>query len=346
MALVRQAFACVLCCALVLWGEATAKAEESAADETARTSGTAAPAKNRAKAAKPPPAQRSGPADKEPTPQKPELALPGHRRSGAGRVANTRALRDDSKFADPRSTELTDERAVSPIAPANSLEPPPQADVNQPPPFQNPSTPPAEIPTSTFWTTLPAPKATPPQHAPSETDPATNPDRSSEETSALERDPRAAETPARTEPSQSISEPSPQATSGSPVEAGHGKNPIGTSQTSKSANKSESQLSLSPPTEGQVEPHTTVLDLIRLEIKSRLFYFQSCAAAARHRAGPEIRRLQATWFINADGTIKELKIDGMADAELTTCLIRAGSRPFPVQPGVDLTIPTPIVFVR
>jgi hypothetical protein len=89
-----------------------------------------------------------------------------------------------------------------------------------------------------------------------------------------------------------------------------------------------------------------VLDLIRTEIKGRLPFFQACADGAHRRAGPEVHRLQATWFINADGTIKEFRLDEMPDARLAACLIRAGSRPFPMQPGVDLTIPTPIVFVR
>jgi hypothetical protein len=89
-----------------------------------------------------------------------------------------------------------------------------------------------------------------------------------------------------------------------------------------------------------------MLDLIRAEIKSRLPYFQACADAARRRAGLEIHRLQATWFINADGTIKELRLDAVPDAPLAACLRRAGSRPFPIQPGMELTIPTPIVFVR
>jgi hypothetical protein len=89
-----------------------------------------------------------------------------------------------------------------------------------------------------------------------------------------------------------------------------------------------------------------VFDKIRAEIKSRLPYFQACAAAARRRGSPEVRRVQATWFIAANGTIKELKLEDVPDPRLALCITRMGSQPFPVAPGGELTIPTPIVFVR
>jgi hypothetical protein len=89
-----------------------------------------------------------------------------------------------------------------------------------------------------------------------------------------------------------------------------------------------------------------VLDHIRLEIKGRLPYFQACADAARRRGSQEVRRVQATWTIAADGTIKEMKIDGVPDAQLVACITRMGSHPFEIKPGTELTIPTPIVFVR
>jgi hypothetical protein len=89
-----------------------------------------------------------------------------------------------------------------------------------------------------------------------------------------------------------------------------------------------------------------VLTLIRREIKQRLPYFQACAHAARRRNGMEVHRLQATWAIAADGSIKDMKLDGVSDAQLAACIVRAGSRPFTVQPGIDLVVPTPIVFVR
>ena len=117
------------------------------------------------------------------------------------------------------------------------------------------------------------------------------------------------------------------------------------------ANKSKSEMpEPAPVVEQPSAPEDPVvrdiLDLIRAEIKGRLPYFQACADSARRRGGLEVRRLQATWFINADGTIKEFRLDEAPDAQLAACLIRAGRRPFPIQPGMDLTIPTPIVFVR
>lgn len=89
-----------------------------------------------------------------------------------------------------------------------------------------------------------------------------------------------------------------------------------------------------------------VLDKIRWEIKQRLPYFKACAENARRRTGYEIRRVQATWAIANDGTVRELKVEGVADRQLATCITRVGSRPMAVEPGQPLTIPTPIVFVR
>jgi hypothetical protein len=89
-----------------------------------------------------------------------------------------------------------------------------------------------------------------------------------------------------------------------------------------------------------------VFDQIRGEIKRRLPYFQACADAARRRGSSDVRRVSATWTIAADGAIKEMKVDGVPDPQLATCITRMGSHPFAVQPGTELTIPTPIVFVR
>jgi hypothetical protein len=41
-----------------------------------------------------------------------------------------------------------------------------------------------------------------------------------------------------------------------------------------------------------------------------------------------------------------MKVEGVADPKLATCIARMGGRPFAVRPGTELTIPTPIVFVR
>jgi hypothetical protein len=100
------------------------------------------------------------------------------------------------------------------------------------------------------------------------------------------------------------------------------------------------QTSDEPPAE------VDVLSLIRMEIKQRLPYFEGCARSARRRNGVEIRRMQATWAVAADGSIKSMKVDGIDDPELGACIVRMGSRPFTAHPGADLVIPTPIVFVR
>ena len=93
-------------------------------------------------------------------------------------------------------------------------------------------------------------------------------------------------------------------------------------------------------------PKLDVLDVIRAEIKQRLPYFQACVKLARRRTDTEVPRLEATWAIRADGSVKELKIEGVSDPELVACITRAGSRPFATQPGTDLVVPTPILFVR
>jgi hypothetical protein len=94
------------------------------------------------------------------------------------------------------------------------------------------------------------------------------------------------------------------------------------------------------------EPEGDALTLIRMEIKQRLPYFQACAIAAKRRSGLVVRRLQTTWTVAADGSIKDLAIVGVNDPELEACIVHAGSRPFSVRPGADLVIPAPIVFGR
>gem|GEM_PF-4123147 len=89
-----------------------------------------------------------------------------------------------------------------------------------------------------------------------------------------------------------------------------------------------------------------VFDQIRREIKARLPYFQACANAARRRGSPDVRRLMATWSIATDGAITQLNLEGVSDPRLATCITRMGSHPLSVKPGMELTIPTPIVFVR
>lgn len=118
--------------------------------------------------------------------------------------------------------------------------------------------------------------------------------------------------------------------------------PATTSATAASASMAPSE----PDTTGPGVLDVEALDRIRLEIKARLPYFQACADASRRRGGPEVRRLQAVWTIGPDGSIRDLKVENVDDAQLVGCITRMGGRPFAVKPGADLTIPTPIVFVR
>ena len=65
---------------------------------------------------------------------------------------------------------------------------------------------------------------------------------------------------------------------------------------------------------------------------------------ARRRTGQDIRRLQATWFINADRTIKDLKIEGVPDAQLAAYLNSADSRPSTYAFGISRAIITPSIL--
>jgi hypothetical protein len=85
---------------------------------------------------------------------------------------------------------------------------------------------------------------------------------------------------------------------------------------------------------------------IRMEIRRRLSLFHACADAARRRGVADVRRLDPTWTIAPDGSIKAMKLENVMDLEMTACLARTGSRRFPVAPGMELTVSVPIVFVR
>jgi hypothetical protein len=98
--------------------------------------------------------------------------------------------------------------------------------------------------------------------------------------------------------------------------------------------------------EPDVVVQNDALEQIRIEMKQRLAFFQVCAVAARRRGVPDVRRVQATWSVAADGTITTMKLDGVTDPKLATCITRIASRPFRSHPGIDITIPTPIVFVH
>jgi hypothetical protein len=85
---------------------------------------------------------------------------------------------------------------------------------------------------------------------------------------------------------------------------------------------------------------------IRMEIRQRLVFFRWCAEAAKRRGVADVRRLSVTWSIAADGSIRAMKLEGVMDPEMAACLARVGSRRFPIEPGTDLTVPVPIVFVK
>ena len=316
----RTGSACVALWALALpvaaagWARAEDRANEGAEDNASRTSVTAAPAKDRTIEYDKHLARRARPAAKKTPPPGPiaseSVRLPGHTRKETGRVADPSALHGDSRIADANATEPADERVVHPIPPVNTLEPPPFVDTTQPPPE------PAATAVA-LGNAKPAPQddPAPPSPAAFATAPPAFVRHPSEENTPPE-DALLASAGERTfssQPSQSAATPLPKPTQPS---------------------KPEDQVALDP------------LDQIRVEIRGRLPAFQACAEAARRRTGLEMRRLQATWFIAADGTIKELKIHDAPDAQLATCLVRAGSRPFSNPPGMDLAIPTPIVFVR
>jgi hypothetical protein len=284
------------------------------------------------------------------------VQLPGHTRDETGKVADPRALHGDSKIEDANATSPTGERVVRPIPPTQRPVRP--DDATQPPPFQampalpsmKPAAPsavwPAPAMPGTAGITQPAPWTAPPAPSRIEASVATDSGRPSGAFAAPENNPKAGNAeptaPEKKDPAERSQ------TASAPAEtsrrASKAKDRARKSQPAKSDPAAEEPQPTTP--EEPRAPKMTALDQIRLEIKSRLPYFQACGDAARRRAGLEIRRLQATWLINADGTIKELKIDGVPDAQLATCLTRAGSRPFSNPPGMDLTIPTPIVFAR
>lgn len=288
------------------------------------------------------------------------VRLPGHTRGDTGRVADPRTLHGDSKIEGANATAPAGERVVRPISPASTQTRPGEA--TEPPPFHYVPVAPAAratLPASEVWLapTMPwtgtietAPPATPTPidagtatgaHAGS-TAPPTATDRGAR---AVDAGPPALDAPQvsekNTQPTAESPHPSPE-----PGEPTRRANKRQDRANKARPAKPETASEDAPPDKSEEPKVPDVLDQIRMEIKARLPYFQACAEGARRRAGLEVRRLQATWFINADGTIKEFRLDEVPDAQLAACLVRAGSRPFPIQPGVDLTVPTPIVFVR
>jgi hypothetical protein len=260
-------------------------------------------------------ARRTRPATKITPPPGPvaseSVRQPRHTRKETGRVADPSALHGDSRIADANATEPADEHVVRPIPPASTLEPPPFADATQPPPEPAAT---AVAPGNA----KPAPQDDPAPPSPAAT--ATPPP-------AFIRHPSDKNTP----PEDALLASAGERTFSSQPSQSAAATPL---PKPTQPSKPENQVALDP------------LDQIRVEIRGRLPAFRACADAARRRTGLEMRRLQATWFIAADGTIKELKIHDVPDAQLATCLVHAGSRPFSNPPGMDLAIPTPIVFVR
>jgi hypothetical protein len=290
------------------------------------------------------------------------VRLPGLTRGDTGRVADPRTLHGDSRIEEASATEPAGEHVVRPIPPASGSAQ--FGDTTQPPPFMDTTRPlPATNPASPFPATWPAPSTprtgTPePAHGtarpvPISTDAGTSLglDEAPRALGGPERDAGAGVGDARPTAikekawfASERSQPDP-ALAETSRRTGQPKIRAGKSRPGKPEQPSEDPPP-SKPEDHAMAPGAATLDQIRLEIKSRLSYFQVCAAAARRRSNQDIRRLQATWFINADGTIRELKIEGVSDAQLAVCLSRAGSRPFPFPAGMALTIPTPIVFVR
>jgi len=286
------------------------------------------------------PASRKGPGP---------VRLPGHTRDDTGRVADPRDLHGDSKIENADATAPAGERVVRPIPP--TLRTGGSNDATEPPPFHDAPAIPAPNytpPASTMWSTPPMPwtgTRQPEPAAPTTPVPIDAGDPAHVESGHAQ--PGNARPPGQ----ELLDEKEPTATERAqaaltPAETGRRTSKRKDRGITSTSERAEPALEEAPPIKADEPAVPDVLDQIRVEIKNRLPYFQACADSARRRAGLEIRRLQATWFINADGTIKEFRLDEVPDVKLAACLVRAGSRPFPVQPGVDLAIPTPIVFVR
>jgi len=315
-----------------------------------------------------PGAAHADPAGKEAAPNSRKtpgpVQLPGLTRGDIGRVADPSTLHGNSIIEGANATKPTGERVVRPIPSASTQANPGET---EPPPFHYvPSAPaaPPSPPSSATWqaptmpwtgTFGPAPStgsAAPITPVP--IDAGTTPDSKVEPPAA----PTAPENDVRLGDAGPANAGLPVPEEKAPPAAERSQAALTVAEPNRRDSKRKDRASKSRPAKPEPaseeeQPSTSedrpvpdTLDLIRAEIKSRLPYFQACADGARRRAGLEIHRLQATWFINADGTIKEFRLDEVPDAQLAACLNRAGRRPFPFPPGVDLTIPTPIVFVR
>ena len=282
--------------------------------------------------------------------------LPGHARSDTGKVADPSRLHGDSKIEEATAGFLPEERRIVPIAPAPAA----------PAPAQPPTAPPEKP-------IVPAQSGAAPEEAPSPTlqgpaDATAEPDATAAKpitavkpsTTAAKLAATAAQLAATAAKlaatAARLAATAAQASATESKQPTHKASaPASTARNSPGATASPTTMAPAPPSktgpEGEANPEMvtldeSVFDQIRLEIKGRLPYFQACADAARRRGSLEVRVVQATWIIAADGAIKEMKVEGAPDPKLATCITRMGSQPFTAKPGMDLTIPTPIVFVR
>jgi hypothetical protein len=303
---------------------------------------------------------------------KPEsVPLPEFSRGETGKVATTRGLYGDAKIAEANATDAADEHKVSPLLSAAASKAAAEGDSTQPPPFD------AVIPVEGSVPAILGPQRQPdsewpkPELAlPNEPSQPNQPGMSTESPETLLTAPPQSP-PSTARVSTATTEPPPF--TNPPTVPAESHPPLAIVPTSPAESPPAATLPPSPdqppmaatlpmavakpsaapqpaaPVEkadGQAAFENDALDQIRLEIKRRLTFFQSCADASRRRGGNEVHRLQATWSVAADGTIKMIKFDDVADPQLATCITRAGSRPFSIHPGVELTIPTPIVFVK
>jgi hypothetical protein len=325
------------------WGDEAVVTEKPARD----ASGQRPRSSNPAPARRPPGRKAASDAQgarQHPRKIAPSVSLPARRKIERAKGTETGAPPSDPKIDKAQNRLLSEEHVIAPIVPAPFA----------PAPAATPLAPP-ERPV------VPMGKPAAPRDEP--VLPVENAVTSAEETAATAEKlaAAAAKLAATAEKLAAIAEKlaaaAAQANAARPSRGARGEPPA-----AAYAPKTSTAPTVAPGTREQPSPSKTlpavpeqpepvvldeaVFDKIRLEIKSRLPYFQACADAARRRGSAEVRRVTATWTIAADGAIKEMKIDGVPDPQLATCITRMGSHPFAVQPGAELIIPTPIVFVR
>jgi hypothetical protein len=347
---VLPACACLATLTAPAWGDEAVVTEKPARDASGQRPRSSSPAPARR-----PPGRKAVPdaqsARQHPRKTVPSVSLPARRRVDRGKGTETGALLGDAKIDKAQNRLVPEEHVIAPIVPA-PFAPAPAATPLAPPerpvlPVGKPATPRAEpvLPVENTVTSAEQTATTAAETA-----------ATAEKLAAA-----AAKLAATAEKLAAIAEKlavaAAQANAARSSRVARGERPAAalppkasTAPTVAPAGREQaSPPQTQPAVPEQPEPvvlDEAVFDKIRLEIKSRLPYFQACADAARRRGSAEVRRVTATWTIAADGAIKEMKIDGVPDPQLATCITRMGSHPFAVQPGAELIIPTPIVFVR